>query len=219
MTTFLLLISLLLNGIAIFSIIVLFTRQNRFLEVEKNQEKMMKDMEEVISSYLYEMKEENEMFLRRFQQTNLANSQVQKPKKDSVLHPQEISNDQPLQAQKTVEEWTEKTVGAMKRQAVQAYQSASIDGKGKEKGIGNEEVKLEELVPEVTDQADFEKSPDDLGDSSTFVSPEEIYRNIFFNQVIILQKQGLTIEEIAKKLNKGKTEIELLLKFAQNHKD
>ncbi|MBB6452896.1 putative transcriptional regulator [Salirhabdus euzebyi] len=33
------------------------------------------------------------------------------------------------------------------------------------------------------------------------------------SNVMLLHKQGLTIEEIAKQLNKGKTEIELLIKF------
>ena len=45
------------------------------------------------------------------------------------------------------------------------------------------------------------------------VENEEIYRDLFINQVKILQNQGLSTAEIAKKLNKGKTEIELLLKF------
>ena len=38
MATFLLAISLLLNGISIYFIIILYTRQNRLLEVEKTQE-------------------------------------------------------------------------------------------------------------------------------------------------------------------------------------
>jgi hypothetical protein len=38
----------------------------------------------------------------------------------------------------------------------------------------------------------------------------------FIQQILNLEKQGNSIEEIAKKLNKGKTEIELLLKFQEN---
>ncbi|MFC8575566.1 DUF6115 domain-containing protein, partial [Heyndrickxia sporothermodurans] len=39
------------------------------------------------------------------------------------------------------------------------------------------------------------------------------------DKVIFLQKKGLTNEEIAKKLNKGKTEIELMVKFQQKSLD
>lgn len=40
---------------------------------------------------------------------------------------------------------------------------------------------------------------------------DDLYENVLF-----LQKKGLTIEEIAHKLNKGTTEIQLLLKFRTN---
>ncbi|HJV31533.1 MAG TPA: hypothetical protein VJ558_05005, partial [Bacillales bacterium] len=62
MITFLLIISLLLNGVALFSILILFTRQNRLLEMGKRQEMMKKEVEEIISASLFEMKEENEAF-------------------------------------------------------------------------------------------------------------------------------------------------------------
>lgn len=46
---------------------------------------------------------------------------------------------------------------------------------------------------------EFEQKDDDL--------------KLLLNEVYLLQQQGFSVEDIAKKLNKGKTEIELLLKF------
>ncbi|TFE03473.1 DUF6115 domain-containing protein [Jeotgalibacillus sp. R-1-5s-1] len=37
-------------------------------------------------------------------------------------------------------------------------------------------------------------------------------------QAVLLKQQGLSIADIAKKLNKGKTEVELMIKFSQNAK-
>lgn len=209
MTTFLLIISLLLNGIAIFSVIVLFLRQNRLLEVENRQEKMMKDMEEIISSYLYEMKEENEAFIQRFQKSAHINERQLAKQDHAALPPNEGTKRQSLQGEsKITEEWTEKAAGAFKQQAVKAYQSNAAENKNKE------------VIPELPDdgkdhpqsassEPDLEAAPKD--------SPDEIYRDLFVNQVMILKQQGHSVETIARKLHKGKTEIELLLKFAQNH--
>ncbi len=209
MTTFLLLISLLLNGIAIFSIILLFTRQNRFLEVEKKQEKMIKEMEELISSYLYEMKEENEAFLSKFRAAGTPNPRPIDPaanvNKTSLA---EISNQKLNMDKDPDSDWKEKAVGAFKNQAVKAYQKSS----GKEvtsKETLSEQASIKKIDAAAEVHSGVEKTPPS--------SPDDIYRDLFVNQVMILQNQGLSIAEIAKKLNKGKTEIELLLKFAQSH--
>lgn len=44
---------------------------------------------------------------------------------------------------------------------------------------------------------------------------EEIYVQSLTAQALLLQEQGMELDEIAKKLNKGRTELELLLKFRQ----
>ena len=53
----------LLNILTIFAVIVLFLRQNRFIQAEKDQKAMMAEMEELMSGYMMEMKEENEALL------------------------------------------------------------------------------------------------------------------------------------------------------------
>ena len=53
----------LLNIVTIFAVIVLYLRQNRFIQAEKDQKAMMAEMEELMSGYIMEMKEENEALL------------------------------------------------------------------------------------------------------------------------------------------------------------
>lgn len=214
MTAFLLAISLLLNGIAIFLIIILYARQNRLHEVEKTQEKMAKDMEEMISSYLYEMKEENEAFINQFKQIRANSSKMENRDNRDSMKTQDDDNDVQRVGndlfQKTGDmtesEWTGKVDNTFKKQAVKAYKSASI----------NKEESSPISLPRIKDDSAMSKNMDqaEKDQGRKTMSQEEIYRDLFVNQVKLLQKQGLSIDEIAKKLNRGRTEIELLLKFS-----
>jgi hypothetical protein len=205
MTAFLLVISLLLNGVAIFSIIILYARQNRLVEVEKSQERMMKEMEEVISSYLIEMKEENEAFINRFQQLNPASfpesllSNVP-PNSPPINKTTPVLNLDGVDAEE--KDWSEKAGKAFKKQAVKAYQNTAANK-------SEPTVKSDSSLIEETETNAAEKQPE----SKPEMADEEIYRDLFLDQVRLLQKRGYSIDDIAKKLNKGRTEIELLLKF------
>lgn len=198
---FLLVISLLLNGLAIFSIIILYTRQNRLVEVEKSQERMMKEMEEVISSYLIEMKEENEGFIKRVQQLG----HVPVPEhNDSVVptDPAPKNNSAPAANppgdDAAEKEWSVKAGQAFKKQAVKAYQNTAV------KKTEPPAAASESLIEETEQQVEHQKKE---------MNDEEIFRELLLNQVKILQGHGYSVDDIAKKLNKGRTEIELLLKF------
>lgn len=201
MTTFLLLISLVLNGIAIFSIIILYTRQNRLQEVEKAQEKILKDMEEIFSGYLFEMKEENETFLRRFQQVNsqsaAADGQIQKSGFNQVAN----------EAVKI--DWTEKAGNAFKKQAAKAYNSITAGGRESSSSLHLYDMETAASGKTILQTEETERGAGGFPE----MTHEEIYRELFVNQIVQMKMQGLSLDEIAKKLNKGTTEIELLLKF------
>lgn len=201
MATFLLAISLLLNGISIYFIIILYTRQNRLLEVEKTQEQFKKGMEDEISAFLFEMKEENEEFIKRLQQVSKATHQNAIPTVDQLNGEQKTAvppSSLAAQMDESVPmEWVETPGQAFKKQAVKVYQ----------KTIANRNENMTAELQETVKQTESKNRPPE-------VENEEIYRDLFINQVKILQNQGLSIAEIAKKLNKGKTEIELLLKFS-----
>lgn len=208
MTTFLLVISLLLNGVAIFAIIILFTRQNRLLEVEKRQERWLKDVEEIISSSLFEMKEENEAFIHRFQtisgqpKTSIISSKMRET--DILdIHPEE---------ELLKSEMIKNTGMALKKQAVKAYQNNSSKPTAAIPQFGDDV-----LLPELSIEDEKKGVLGTTVENKSKMTQEEIYRDLFVNQVHILQRQGLSNGDIAKKLGKGKTEIDLLLKFNQNN--
>lgn len=194
MTTFLLLLSLILNAAAIFAIILLYLRQNRLVEAEKKQGKIISEMEEIFSSYLFELKEENDKFLELLSNSNikLNTDKAEKPadvtdmgsQKDPEARDHEIQQHRPGK-------------GISYHAARQAYHKAS---------------ETTTITPGGTDETEI--------DSGQTADPGPETKELsLFDQVTAMRHQGLTIEEIARDLDKGKTEIELLLKFRQNTKD
>ncbi|MGX1264618.1 hypothetical protein RKD55_002422 [Rossellomorea marisflavi] len=60
---FLIVLSILLNLVALFAIILLYVRQNRLLALDNQQKRRVTEMEELMSAYMEELKEENDAFL------------------------------------------------------------------------------------------------------------------------------------------------------------
>jgi hypothetical protein len=178
MTTFLFIISFLLNIISLLAIIILYTRQNRFIDLEKRQGKMLREMEETISTYLIEMKEENDAFISSLHKSKNEHSD---PKNNTKLQQKSASSKNEVE---------ELGSPANKRlNAYKAYKKPAASVQSNDDGGG-----WSPLVPDES-MVNEEKS--------------------LVNKVIDLQQKGLSIEEIAKSMGKGKTEIELLLKFNQ----
>lgn len=211
MTTFLLLISLFLNVLAIFAIIILFLRQNRLLKVERKQEKMISDMEEVISTYLLQMKEENEAFIDRVKslrfepinEIDFNNNTFNKAKenRDGGATQEKVSKDILLQSR----------IGkASVYKAANAY-NQNLKAIVKE----NESKTPETLEDQSVKLPPLEKNIDVIVENgkSANNSMDHLQEDSFLKQVLALKEQGFTEDKIAQKLSKGKTEIELLLKF------
>lgn len=152
MTTLFIMTSLILNAVALFSIILLFLRQNRLFDLRNQQQKIAQEMEEVMDAYLLEMKEENEKFIEQLSQKASVNEA-----KSSTVQEQEL--------------WIP---NLQRARAVQGYKAASST-------------------------SDHAKPPK---------------KQHVEDEIVLLHKQGFTVEEIAKQLNKGKTEVELALKFS-----
>lgn len=189
MNSFFIIISIILNFIALFGIIIIYLRQNRLFDLEKKQEKVVKEMEEVISSYLLEIREDNEKFLDKIKvmyQTRNGNLNLQIENKEEITYtnPTETKFNQPSEDQNNL---SIKPIQVVRSRVVAAYKKNH---------------QLEE-----TDT--LEKAIDNNED----IKPKN---NSMLHEIISLKKQGFSEEEIAKRLNKGKTEIQLLLKFRQD---
>ncbi|MBS8263488.1 hypothetical protein DYI25_03415 [Mesobacillus boroniphilus] len=191
MTTFLLLLSLILNAAAIFAIILLYLRQNRLVEAEKKQGKIINEIEEIFSAYLFELKEENDKFLELMTKTKFQKQQgnIESTAIDAAGEETETDSGHITQAKQQ----NRLGKGISYHTAKKAYQQNR------------------EAVP-----PDLHLPEDDKIDIDSQLNPVEPNQLSFIDQVLHMKKQGLTIEEIARDLDKGKTEIELLLKFRQN---
>ena len=180
--TFLLILSITLNMLAFFFIVLLYIRQNRFVHIEKQQRQVTEQMEEVISAFIAEVKEENDQFIAKFQkieEQQAKANQVEKQKGISYQMPSEKNRGNIPKA-------------LLNKQMVRAYQSTAK-----------------------TKQQPEEKITENLLDVVEAAEAKEEKEKTLLDQAVELQKQGKKLEEIAKILNKGKTEIELLLKFGQ----
>lgn len=205
MTSVFLFISIVLNIIALFSIVILYLRQSKLFEVEKKQQRMIEEMEDVISTYLAEMREENESFIERMTKTATKQFPEQEYKKKK-----EVSVEPILPSAE--EEKIPYSIKSSKSHAVKAYKIGAIQP------LTDEDVEV--LLP------DFNEAEDPSLDPEVEKIVEENLQEVtepkemsLLEEVIYLQEQGLTYEEIAKKLHKGQTEIELLLKFRQNNQE
>lgn len=188
---------------------ILYLRQNRFVKLEKKQEKMIQEMEEVISVYMLEMKEENEKFITRLQEIGLN-------KETAFIRTSEMPapNISDLQSDATKKDRAIRIGKVAPFQAVKAYK----------KNMNNSELSLENSnsSPLTNDKQAGSQNPLDdteyhFQDQNINFKQKDDYLKSLLNEVFYLQKQGFNVEEIAKKLNKGKTEIELMLKF--NHQN
>ncbi|WP_436375809.1 DUF6115 domain-containing protein [Cytobacillus sp. BC1816] len=199
MTAFLLAISLLLNIVAFLAIILLFLRQNKLMEAEKNQEKVLVEMEDVISSYLIQMKEENDDFINKFSQINAKNQSSEKEKSIRL-------NTERKNAENTADS-DEKSLRFARASVYQASKAYKKNLRASEEEMNEPEGLASLKETESLTQSDSSQS----AKAENTLSIED--------QVFMMKKQGLNVEDIAKKLGKGKTEIELMLKFRQNQQE
>ncbi|KHE67503.1 hypothetical protein [Halobacillus sp. BBL2006] len=158
MISFLLVISFIIDGVLVLGLLTLMNRVKKAEELELRQKQVANEIEDLFTSYLMELKEEN----------NRMSELVQASQRQSR------SNDHDL----------------------------------------NREAHSTLYSPEVK-QA-FELPTDSYTPPKVKVEEdEEVYEPSQHSRIIEMGRKGHSIEDIAKKLDKGKTEVELLLKLHQ----
>ncbi|MFS0782273.1 hypothetical protein [Bacillus sp. 1P06AnD] len=197
MITFILIVSLILHCVSILAIIILYSRQNQYKETEQHIEKMKKELEDVLQSFAMELEESNN-------EMKDAISQMGSMKKSAnPMRPETKPSDNKLQPLNRM--------GAKEEQpmdlSVNSKQADSYEG----------------LVNEVTDQVELSHA--NVEPNKSIEQEKHGFKDLLKQQlksekqltlpeqVMKMKNDGLTEEEIAKQLGKGKTEIELLVKF------
>lgn len=181
-TTILILISLLLHVVAFYFIVVLYMKYSTMKSLTDKQREILEDTENSMTSFLIEMKDENDRLIEHL--TN-----------NSSLIPQEVA--------------PKDNKNAKVNNIAAKASSYDIDKMKKSKKEENEDE--DEGLPKHLSQIDEVKDTIEISESTL----AEIETLPFEIEAINLYENGYSIEQIARKFNKGKTEIELILKFRQ----
>ncbi|SIS37556.1 DUF6115 domain-containing protein [Salimicrobium flavidum] len=147
MTTFLLVINFIIDGVIILGLFLLFTKLRSKDEDTEKQERMAREIEGTFQSYLEEIKEEN----KRFEQQMTSHS----------LSPYDQSD---------------------------------------------QEEKQQTVEPRLQEDQSVVYHPPEIEDEGTVELSDQV-------RVKQMELQGYSTEEIARSLNLGKTEVDLMLKF------
>ncbi|MEK4698904.1 hypothetical protein MKX47_04865 [Solibacillus sp. FSL R7-0668] len=189
--------------ITIFVIVLLFSKISKFKELEIRQNQLVEEMDNAIGVYLMEMKEENDRLIQE-----LKTAEVRIPKQVPVTSQVETSRANAVDAKKVFAELAENKVKEEPILTAVSKERPELEPRpfvpvqkaahaySKQKGQIDDAQELAQIEAEL-----FTKKP---------IVKEELP---FEQQVIAHYKAGKSIEEIAKMMQRGKTEIELLIKF------
>ncbi|MEO4053495.1 hypothetical protein [Solibacillus sp. CAU 1738] len=184
---FILLIGLVISQLVIFYLIILLNNKvAKFKDLEVRQDQLMQEMDNAIGVYLIEMREEND---RLIEQLNTV--KIEQSIRTNVSEQAHIEKVQQAYVPPTVNGQGEQTPQEMEQMA---EKKSFIPKNMAASAYNRQKAQVQELAPKKLDEVE--------------------QKNISFEQQIVdLYKAGQSIEEIAKQTQKGKTEIELLLKF------
>ncbi|QNK51077.1 hypothetical protein H7F28_13355 [Brevibacterium sp. PAMC23299] len=120
MSAFFIFLLFVLNIFTIFAIIVLYLRQNRLSMLEKDQKAVIGEMEQLLSGYLMEMKEDNETLVKAINNSVAMNPEHgQKGQEHSSI--KETKKEKQEQEQNILLEYKVGSRAAAKKQAINAY--------------------------------------------------------------------------------------------------
>ena len=184
-----------LQLISFFIIILLNSKISKFKDLEVRQDQLIREMDDVIGVYLLEMREENDRLIQELkdskQQVTPFKQPVMEFEKQPVQKPLVVEEpsftESPQVPQPSVQPVFEQRPFMSKNMAASAYNRQKESTSADVASSRNRTVVVEK-----------EQQP--------IVQTLE-------QQVVQYFNDGMTIEEIAKKTQKGKTEIELLIKF------
>jgi len=200
MTIILIAVLFILQLLSFYFLIILNTKLAKFKDLEKKQERLMREMDDTISLYLADMKDENDRLIQELQRVSKSEIQNAVKQEEPIVRQKEQEQPPSLTKEESTADGSvsldnEPRVYVPKNIVANAY------SRQQQTGAKNDANKTEAKVAQSAQQ------PTDA------TKKEEEKPLTIEQQAIELAKQGKTAEEIAKQLQKGKTEIELLLKF------
>lgn len=168
--------------ICFYFILLLNTKLSKFKDLEIRQDKLIREMDDAISVYLLEMREENDRLIKEL-------SNVKQTEKVTVAK----QNDAMIETASTLMQNNSNTEDFVMSSKPVVPKNIVKNAYSQHKSMNSAST---------LDNNDSQKEPREKNDLLTFEQ-----------QVLKLYKQGKSIDEIAKITQKGKTEVELFIKF------
>ena len=208
MTTILLVVLFISQLLTFYFLVILNSKLSKYKEIEKKQEAIIRDMDDAISAYLVEVKDENDRLIKELtmqskmkktvqseQQKSTEYSNQQVDRKTTVLSKDDVLEDSAVKGQKLKLEPKENIHEQVFD--VPKIVSKTIAATAYKKQSSHTQLPVEqpEIVAEPTEKLVAQKLSQ------------------FEKEVVGYHRLGMSIDEIAKKTQKGKKEIELLIKF------
>lgn len=202
---FLIIINFLLSLIAIFATIILFNRQTKFTELEKKYKQLNEQFEDSMSSFFMQMQEENEAFIKKLKEIQ-SNSAPSEQVFEKNHRPSIENNERIQQIENNIYNDSISIKSPPLYSGVKMYQQMlNINS---EKEAGN--YAKNSLLNKNDDEVKYTDTLHVENDQNEVLNPHDLE----IKQIKELLMAGETVETIAKRLDKGKTEVELLIKFS-----
>ena len=204
MTTIVLVVLFISQLLTFYFLVILNSKLSKYKEIEKKQEAIIREMDDAISVYLVEVKDENDRLIKEL----TMQSKVQ-AERQSTEYRRPLVEEKPAVLSENVQEEASLKVQQLKLDPKDNHAERVID--------------VPKIVPKTIAANAYKKQLPD----SQLVKPVEKFEpmfeqqqkpadqvlSLFEQEVVRYHRLGMSIEEIAKKTQKGKTEIELLIKF------
>jgi len=189
----LIIVLFILQLISFFLIVLLNAKLNKYKHLEVKQNQLMDEMDNAIGAYLMEMKEENDRLIQEL-------SSIPKPIKEN--HQTESLN----QANPTIQQ-------KVKPKIVSPTVASNVYKSNIQKQAQIEE---EQILSKNNNSNEMKTaaSQNEILNEIKDLSHEVEKKEMSFEEIVLsMYRDGHTVDQIAKQLNRGKTEIELLIKF------
>ena len=176
-------------------IVILNLKLSKFKTLELKQERLMREMDDAVGAYLLEMHEENNRLIDEL-------TKQKKPEKAT----KSLYDDEPF----------------VSKDDLAVNNSPLFKDKIVQEDLTNVEIEMRTLIPKNVVAKAYAKQKDSTIQPSP-IAPKKVVEQAvslelekpltYEEQVVKLSREGQSAEQIAKTLQKGKTEIELLLKL------
>ena len=206
MTTILLVVLFISQLLTFYFLVILNSKLSKYKEIEKKQEAIIREMDNAISVYLLEVKDENDRLIKELKK----HSEFKKT----------VQGDQHIATESShfkIEAKTDDSIAVLENETLKSQNLKLEQKENQSEQVIDAQKFVSKTVAATAYKKQLPPTQPQIEQNEKVVKqieqPEDQGLSQFEQEVVNYHRLGMTIEEIAKKTQKGKTEIELLIKF------